>query len=637
MDNLTLRHKIFIKLILEENEYKPIKYFSDKLKVSDKTLKKDLHIIEKYLDKYPSILDKKTGYGIILKIDPNTKRQLLNDINSLKETQDQLSIVSRRAQITKLLLIESNTNTSIQKLSDKYYVSKASIVNDFKFIEEWLQKFDIKLEKTIEGTKVSGNETSIRKAIASLLKELLNENTQELDFSAITRLDTTTFNGLQKMFNVDWVLYIESILTELEYNFKCSISEPYYINLLTHILICLKRIEEGNQIEDSSCNLKLLDEVDEFVYENTLKLVENIYKKYKVKISESEICYIYQFLVSTGLGKSINENTRLINNDPNNISKKLTEDMIAQISDFIDYDLTQDTVLAEALFLHIRPMLNRLKYNIQIKNPLLEEIQERFSEILGQCELSIFLLVKKYNLYSISIDEIGYIATYFQAAIERSISKKRVMVICHSGYGTSQLLTTRLRRAFPQWIIVDVLSTHALSKTNIDDIDFIVSTVHLDIKEKPYLIISALLRESDIANITNMLLNESFENFNKKISIQHLKLDISTKNIYINKSGESIKNEINQIQKVEIIFKEIALNKDFKIFIDNKSKMKNIFMAISNENPNEKDISFYLISDNNEYLKVILIEIQQLYNSKNNIKYLSECITSIDVKRFFTN
>lgn len=637
MDNLTLRHKIFIKLILEENEYKPIKYFSDKLKVSDKTLKKDLHIIEKYLDKYPSILDKKTGYGIILKIDPNTKRQLLNDINSLKETQDQLSIVSRRAQITKLLLIESNTNTSIQKLSDKYYVSKASIVNDFKFIEEWLQKFDIKLEKTIEGTKVSGNETSIRKAIASLLKELLNENTQELDFSAITRLDTTTFNGLQKMFNVDWVLYIESILTELEYNFKCSISEPYYINLLTHILICLKRIEEGNQIEDSSCNLKLLDEVDEFVYENTLKLVENIYKKYKVKISESEICYIYQFLVSTGLGKSINENTRLINNDPNNISKKLTEDMIAQISDFIDYDLTQDTVLAEALFLHIRPMLNRLKYNIQIKNPLLEEIQERFSEILGQCELSIFLLVKKYNLYSISIDEIGYIATYFQAAIERSISKKRVMVICHSGYGTSQLLTTRLRRAFPQWIIVDVLSTHALSKTNIDDIDFIVSTVHLDIKEKPYLIISALLRESDIANITNMLLNESFENFNKKISIQHLKLDISTKNIYINKSGESIKNEINQIQKVEIIFKEIALNKDFKIFIDNKSKMKNIFMAISNENPNEKDISFYLISDDNEYLKVILIEIQQLYNSKNNIKYLSECITSIDVKRFFTN
>ena len=96
------------------------------------------------------------------------------------------------------------------------------------------------------------------------------------------------------------------------------------LNLLTYILICLKRIEEGNQIEDRSIDLKLLDEVDELIYDNTLKLVENIYKKYKVKISESEICYIYLFLVSRGLGKSMNNNTKLINNNPNNICKKLT-------------------------------------------------------------------------------------------------------------------------------------------------------------------------------------------------------------------------------------------------------------------------------------------------------------------------
>jgi len=395
----------------------------------------------------------------------------------------------------------------------------------------------------------------------------------------------------------------------------------------------MKRIEEGNQIEDSSSNFKLLDGLDKFVYENTLKLVENICKKYKVKISESEIYYIYQFLVSTGLGKSINGNTKLNNNNPNNINKKFTKAMIVQISDFIDYDLTKDTVLFEALLLHIRPMLNRLKYNIQIKNPLLEEIQERYSEILGQCELSIFLLAKKYNLNSIKIDEIGYIATYFQAAIERSISKKRVLVICHSGYGTSQLLTTRLKRAFPQWTIVDVMSIHKLSETNIDDIDFLVSTVHLEIKEKPYLIVSALLRESDIGNITNMLLNESFENFNKKVSLQHLKSDISEKDIYINESEESIKNKISQNLKTELLFKKIILNKDLKVFIDNQNKIKHISMAISNEN----NISFYLISDDYEYLKAILTEIQQLYHSKNNIKYLSECKRPKDIKIFFTN
>ena len=203
MDTLTLRQKNFIKLMLEENEYRAIKYFSVKLKVSDKTLIKDLQIIEKYLNKYPITLDRKTGYGIVIKIDAYEKRQLLNDINSLSKVEDQLSIGSRRIEIIKLLLIESNTNTSIQKLSDKYYVSKASIVNDFKYIEGWLEKFHIKLEKTIEGTKILGDEISIRRAIASLLDELQNESMEGLGLSVISRLDTTTFNGLQELFNID--------------------------------------------------------------------------------------------------------------------------------------------------------------------------------------------------------------------------------------------------------------------------------------------------------------------------------------------------------------------------------------------------------------------------------------------------
>ena len=637
MDNLSLRQKKFIKLMLDESEYKATKYYSNKIKVSDKTLKNDLSDIEKYLINYSVILEKKTGYGIIIKADENQKRQLLNNINSLTRIQDQLSIRSRRIEIIKSLLIESNTNTSIQKLSDKYYVSKASIVNDFKNIEEWLHKFDIRLKKTIEGTKISGDETNIRKAIASLIEELPNENTQEIDSPVITRLDAITFNGLKELFNVDWILYIESLLNELEYKLKCSINEPYYINLLTHILICLKRIKEGNQIENSSSNLKLLKQVDKVVYESTLKLVNDISKKYKAQISESETYYIYQFLISTRLGKSINQSTRLISSNQNSISQKLTKEMIILISDFIDYDLTKDIVLFEALLLHIQPMLNRLKYNIEIKNPLLEEIKESYSEILGQCELSIFILAKKYNLSKIKIDEIGYIATYFQASIERSISKKRVLVICHSGYGTSQLLTTKLKRAFPQWTIVDVMSIHKLHETNINNIDFLVSTVYLDIKEKPYLIVSALLKESDIRNITNMLLNESFENFNKKVSIQYLKANIFETNIYINKDEEKIKNKISQNLKTKYLFKKIILNKDLKIFIDNQNKTKHIFMAISNKNSNQNDISFYLISDDYKYLKAILVEILQLYHSKNSIKYLTECTRTKDVKIFFDN
>ena len=133
------------------------------------------------------------------------------------------------------------------------------------------------------------------------------------------------------------------------------------------------------------------------------------------------------------------------------------------MSEFLKIDFSEDELLQNGLLLHIKPMLNRLKYDIQIKNPLFKEIEERFVEILGLCKLSIEIMAEYYNLSNISMDEISYLATYFQAALERSISEKRVLVVCHSGYGTSQLLSTRLKRAFPQWTIVDIVSVYKLN------------------------------------------------------------------------------------------------------------------------------------------------------------------------------
>ena len=58
MDILTSRQIDFIKLMLEESEYKPIKYFTEKLNVSDKTLK-DLKIIGNYISKFNVKIDTK--------------------------------------------------------------------------------------------------------------------------------------------------------------------------------------------------------------------------------------------------------------------------------------------------------------------------------------------------------------------------------------------------------------------------------------------------------------------------------------------------------------------------------------------------------------------------------------------------
>lgn len=635
MIKLNLRQKELIRLLIPENDFRPIKYYSEILRVSDKTLAKDINFIEKYLKNQKIDIMRKPGIGIQMLMTNNQKIDLLNEINTNLEAADPLSIQNRRTEILKLLITKSNKNTSIQKLADIYYVSKASIVNDFKFIEEWLHNHGITLNKSIDGTKINGSEVNIRKAIASITNELLNENSDSLNLSNISRLDAQTINGLSNIFEIDLILYIEKILIELEKSLEYTIGDPYYTNLLTHIMICIKRVSEGNQIQEQNHNSLVSLSSDDIIYESATKLALKIYEKCNIKINDSEIYYIYQYLVSCGLGQGSVEKSLLIEKDYEVKYIDIINLLIKDVSDILKFDLTKDSLLHEGLMLHIRPMLNRLKYNIQIKNPLLKEIQETCTEILSICQVVLYLINGKFNLNQISLDEIGYLVTYFQAAIERGISYKKVIVVCHSGYGTSQLLTTRLRRAFPQWKVEGVVSDHKLNTINLEDIDFIISTVHLTIKEKPYMLVSALLNEKDIKNIKSMLIEDSFENSKSNLQLENMNSLSSETEIYINIKNETVINQLENSNGKKLSFYKIGFGTEIQVFLAENADVAGLAIQIvNNQKESNGSMNFYILNYDYEILKNLVMEIYHLYKSKNEMNYLVACTRAIDVRRF---
>lgn len=634
MVTLNLRQKELIRLLIVENDFKPTKYYSEILKVSDKTLSKDINFIENYLKNKNIAIVRKPGIGIQIKITNHQKINLLNDVNANLEAFDPLSIKNRRIETLKLLLTKSNQNTSIQKLADTYYVSKASIANDLKFIEDWLHTYDIKLKKSVEGTKINGSEVNIRKAIASITNEFLNDNSDHISSREISRLDSQTINGLSKIFDTELVLYIEKILIDLEKTLEYTIGDPYFINLLTHILICIKRVSEGNQIQVQSGSSPAFLSTDDIIYESATNLAFRIYEKYKININDSEIYYIYQYLVSCGVGQRLLGNSLIFPKDQEVNYIDITTSLIKNVSDILKFDLTKDPLLCNGLMLHIRPMLNRLKYNIQIRNPLLKEIQEKFTEILSICQVVVYFITQKYNLNTISIDEIGYLVTYFQAAIERDISYKKVIVVCHSGYGTSQLLTTRLKRAFPQWQVGDVISDHKLNTINLDDIDFIISTVHLTIQEKPYMLVSALLNEKDIKNIKSILIEDSFENTKHNFKLDNIGHLISDTDIYINTENEVVINKLENGNTKKIVFYKVDFGKHVQIFLAKELDIKRFAIQILNDKEESKSIKFYILDSDYEHLKKLVMDIYHLSKAENERNYLLECNRTIDVKRF---
>lgn len=626
MCDLSKRQLEFIRKMLKENEYRPILYFANKLSVSDKTLKEDLKGIRTYLKQYQVKIIAKTGRGILMESSAKNNIHILNDLNLERKEMKKDSSEARRASILKNLLVYSNKNTSMQKLSELYYVSKASIVNDMKYIEQWLERFSLTLGRSNEGTSIKGSEKNIRKAIAGLIEECRPENTSEnkkIEFEGIIRLDETTLNGLLELFDFEEIIYVESLLSDMELKSDKNISDIYYVNLLTHILICLKRVNEGIVLEEAKAGKMIrTDTIKQ--YDQACRIAQMIEEKYGIVIGEAEKYYIYQYLASVGMEGAVESESNREEDDCYKIATALT----AYITDVLKVDFQREQKLLDGLLLHIRPMLNRLEYNIQINNPLLGQMQRSYPQMLGICRIAIHLLSEKYNLQEISIDEIANIATYYQTMILKLTEPKKVLVVCHSGYGTSQLLAEKLKHEFSVLHIVDVVSLRKAEHMELTDIDYIISTIPIPIKNIKYILISALLTEQDISDIRNSIYINMSDEKKQKTYLRHIKKLLKEQNIYMKGDMEG-ENAVRKNVTDKKLFKT-EMSKDMIVCLE-KPETEDVIRLFVDGNRNR--ITFYLAAKD-YVLKEVLSDIYNLSVKNEDIQALIRCNSKGEVIDF---
>ena len=261
MKSLSKRQKNFIRMMMQEDCYRSVHYYADKLKVSDKTLKDDLKMIRQVLEEEKIQVIGRTGRGILLDMENRDRIKMTDILGAYGPEDSSGSVEWRRGIILKNLLIHSGKSTSLQKLSEEYYVGKASIVNDLKLIEKWLADFDLKLVRNVEGTRIEGEEINIREAIASLINGEgtaggLNDDIQP---DGICRLNMPTLRGLLEVFSLEEIIFVESLLVSLEEEEGIDINDIYYVNILTHILICIKRVRDGNKMDSLNDDLSETD------------------------------------------------------------------------------------------------------------------------------------------------------------------------------------------------------------------------------------------------------------------------------------------------------------------------------------------------------------------------------------------
>lgn len=187
----------------------------------------------------------------------------------------------------------------------------------------------------------------------------------------------------------------------------------------------------------------------------------------------------------------------------------LIDEVLDKIKDDFKMDLTFDMDLRTALSLHLSPMMNRLKYDMIIQNPLLENIRNENPTAYDMGVVLAYVIEKEYG-FKMSDSEIGYVSLHFALAIERfkkKGSKKNVIIICASGYGSSQILLYKIRSKFKDYIDT-IFTTHLYALKDVDQsqYDFILTTVPIPFPtEIPAIHIQYFMDNTDEEKISYVL------------------------------------------------------------------------------------------------------------------------------------
>lgn len=498
---LNKKEKQIIQYLTKDKEqFVTSKELAAHMGCSDRTIRTYYKTLVEKLDNHSGLdLISKQGYGYKLDIlDDDAYADFLeeNHINDHHFNYQSVTDINDRYNFLLNKLLFEQNEIYFDDLADELFVSRSTLSSDFKKIREKFKPYHLKIEsKANKGVYVMGQERDKRRFIMDYFidsgfintmhsyvdNELLN---QKISFEELTIivLDECREGGLK-------------------------LSDFVIQNLVIHIALAIRRITEGFRIS------KVFD--DEVVLRGLAerRVAENILKRVSVSTGIhfpiEEVDYITLHLVSKGHGNSCH------------ISEVLQEQVRQELIDSIDQinpTVKNDFQLIEGLLAHLSTMYIRLQGNVVMENPLTAEIQANYRDMYQLAE-RVVSNMPTFSTYTLSPNEIAYISLHFMAAKERYKEQRKynVLVICATGYGSAQMLKSRIENELGNLVsITDVIGYYEINDEKLKGIDFIVSSIDLSnlMFNIPVFTVSVFLNDEELKDIKQGIahLNTSMAN-----------------------------------------------------------------------------------------------------------------------------
>ena len=566
------------------------------LNISARAVHHSLRGVNYWLKQKGIIVDKKSGFRLSIDVSEKIKRQLVSE---LKEMNGYLLILSpiERQRFLILSLLTEEESISSKLVARTLGVSRPTSLNDFNIVEQWLLNYEIKLiRRSGVGFSVEGLEINFRNAIENVLIETIGEISllalyQGKHNSILSKIDKgkpvlspipLTLDSLNLSFCSSLVERIEKLSN---YNF----SDSSHISMALFFSIIISRNKSNRIIEHYAKFTRKFKSTKEYEIANII--ARRINDQYDLNMSKNEIVNIAVRIMGTKSRQSllvgdINTNTILTDSE----MKKIIFEMISEASKLLHPILSIDQKLFKGLMVHLIPAINRLTFNLPIRNFLLDEIREQYPYIFMVSEKCAAILESKLDC-QIPEEEIGYLAMHLGAAMERlrtfSSYKRKTLIVCGGGCATAWMLISRVQAEFPEIEVVEVSSMLEITqkKLNAIGVDFIITTVPIENTDIPTVLVNPLLNDTDKDQIRKILITSNKQlnhkgKFNHELgfSIQTL---LSEENIQTRIKANSWQNAVNIT--CQPLIKNGAIEKKYQTAIKRLLIKHGPYMVLSRE------------------------------------------------------
>lgn len=472
----------------------------DKFKVSERTIRNDLVLINSYLDKTSdSEVIIKNGFLLYENIDIFSDKLKGVNLNNYILDNDE------RITLSIYLLLLANDYMTTNHISELLMVSKSSIFNDIDIIKNELGRYNLYLETSPgKGLLIKGKETDIR----SLFYDIIDTKYYLMNILENTYYDDSIITSY-----LDIKKYLYEIIGEVEHRHSIIFSEDSFNNLYNYLIYAIHRIRNKKTIDGFKLNDKIMS-----ISEDIINLSE---KKYKIAINDSESSMIDKLIKSLEykyIGKSLSNTIE---------SQFLSRYIIDYVSEEINIPLFMDYTLYESLSFHLERIKNNnyfgdhIDYDEEILNLVINN--KRLHDVVSKSLIN----TDEYFKGLLTDNEIYYIMIYLYISIERLtnqiIKELKIVIVCNSGIGTSQLMSLKLKDLFGFKNIRNITSRQ-LDDSVIRETDLILSTVSLPIKNTDYLKVSPVITTKNATLITSLIFEISKRKLSEINSVNNSKL-----------------------------------------------------------------------------------------------------------------